>query len=605
MLYRRSLRSAAYLAALVLVVVAGLLPSAADASPRPPQTPAESFSRYVAMPDGVRLAVEVYLPPDSPADAEFPVLLELTRYWRAREDAATGAPLPSLRPVQRFFLDHGYALAVVDARGTGASFGSRTTEYGDQEVRDAHAVVDWIVAQPWADGNVGAYGTSYTGTTAELLAAVNHPAVKAVIPGWSDWDVYTSPVRPYGMLASGFIRTWSDFVGFQDDNAREQLGASVRRVDGDDDGSLLAAAVAEHAANPEVYEVAAWSEFRDSEFEGIRFFDVGPQKWVREIERSQVPMLVLVSWLDAGTIDGTLQRLARLSNPQKVVVMATSHGGFSHASPFMVSDQPVAPQPAVQEQMQLRVDFFDHHLRGADNGVPDWPTLRYWTLGEEAFHDADGWPPVPTEMQRWYPARDGRLNPEPGAAGEDEYSVDFGVTTGTTNRWTTQMGGLVLDLDDRGAMDARMLTYTTAPLEDDLEVTGAPVVTLRVRSDHADGAFFAYLEDVDPEGRSRYITEGGLRAIHRAEEGTRFPGEPLHGFREADAEPLVPGEWTTLRFRLWPTSVLFRRGHRIRLAIAGADADTFDRVPAQGTPTITLARGADGSVLELPVAPRR
>jgi len=475
-----TLRRALPLVVLVLAVAA--LAAGVGGLSASEQTPV-SFSEYVGMPDGVRLAAEVYLPPGTSRDRPLPALLQLTRYWRAQENPATGEAVPSLSSLDRFFLQNGYALVVVDVRGTGASFGFRTTEYGEQEVRDGYAVIDWIVGQSWSDGNVGAYGTSYTGTTAEMVAAVNHPALKAVIPGWSDWDGYTSPVRPYGMLASGFIRTWGTYVGWQDDNNAERLGASVRRVDGDDDGALLAAAVAEHVANPDVYEVAAWAEYRDSDFEGITFFDMGPTMWLDEIERSQVPMLVLVSWLDAGTIDGTIQRLTRLSNPQKVVIMATRHGGGGHASPFVVSSEPVEPEPSVDEQFGLRIAFFDHYLRAADNDVLDWPNIRYFTLGEEVFHEADSWPPAPPAEYRLFMTADSSLSDEPAASGTDSYAVDFGVTTGGTNRWTTQVGGPVMDLDDRGAMDARMLTYTSAPLQSDLEVTGAPIVSLQVSSD--------------------------------------------------------------------------------------------------------------------------
>ena len=122
------------------------------------------------------------------------------------------------------------------------------------------------MSQDWSDGTVGAYGTSYTGTTAEMLAAVNHPAVKAVIPGWSDFDTYISPVRPYGMLPRSFMKTWGDLVGSMDRNDTTVLGASVRRVDEDTDGKLLAAAIAEHSANPDVFEAVLAAEYRDDKF---------------------------------------------------------------------------------------------------------------------------------------------------------------------------------------------------------------------------------------------------------------------------------------------------------------------------------------------------
>ena len=130
------------------------------------------------------------------------------------------------------------------------------------------------------------------------------------------------------------------------------------------------------------------------------------------------------------------------------------------------------------------------------------------------------------------------------------------------------------------------------------------MITLNLASDREDGALFVYLEDVDPEGRSRYVTEGGLRLIHRKTvPNPYFEGEePYHSFARADADPMPPGEAVTVSFRLWPIAALVRAGHRIRVAIAGADAGMFDPVPADGNATLTVYRGgADGSRIELPV----
>jgi len=561
-------------------------------------------SEYLTTKDGTRLAVDVHLPSGREPGSSLPALLVYTRYWRSSEDPETGEPNPALGTLDRHFLANGYAVVKVDARGSGASFGSRPTEYGHQEVKDGYDIIDWIAHQPWSDGNVGAYGTSYTGTTAELLAAAEHPALKAVIPGWSDFDDYSSPSRPYGLVASAFIRLWGQYVGWQDENNSAELGASVRPVDADLDRSLLTAALAEHAANPDVFELVSAAEFRDDEHGGQVLFDSGPVHWVEAIDRSGVPMLVLVSWLDAGTVDGAIQRFRHLSNPQHLVIMATNHGGGEHASPYLVDRTTVPPVPGIEEQFALRLAFFDHHLKGEGTAVEGWPAVRYYNLGEEALRTADSWPPGEQETHRLYMSHGGALSLDsPTDEGTDEYAIDFSVGTGPTNRWTTQMGGPVYGLSDRGAMDARMLTYTSAPLEADLQVSGAPVVTLSVASTHTDGTFLAYLEDIDPGGRSRYITEGGLRAVHRRPWTDPLSGSdgPLHSFRRADAMPLIAGEVAEIRFRMWPTSVLFRKGHRIRVAIAGADSDTFDRLPAEGEVTITLHRGREhSSFIELP-----
>lgn len=574
---------------------------AAESAPGP-----DISAHYIAAEDGTRLAADVYLPAED-HDPPYPALLTLTRYRRGLEDPETGERMGTLSGLDSHFLAHGYALVKVDARGSGASFGTRPVEYGRQEVLDAYDVVAWVVAREWSDGTVGAYGTSYTGTTAELLAAVNHQAVKAVIPGWSDFDAYPSPIRPYGLLARGFIETWGDLVGHMDDNNAEVMGAGVRRVDEDEDGSLLAAAVAEHAANPDVFQAVLATQYRDDVVGGDQTWaEIGPIHWKTEIEASGVPMLVLVSWMDAGTADGTLLRFRHFSNPQKVLILASTHGGGYSASPYTVSAAPLPPQPSVDEQMEMRRLFFDHHLKGADNGVDEWPAMRFFNLGEEAYHDTEVWPPPGTTTTTFHMDSGGRLTGDSDVvmAGSDDYAVDPEVTTGPDNRWMAQMGTPILNLDDRADMDARMLTYTTDPLQSDLQIAGYPVITLNLASDREDGALFVYLEDVDPEGRSRYVTEGGLRLIHRKTvPNPYFAGqEPYHSFARADAEPMPPGEAVTVSFRLWPIAALVRAGHRIRVAIAGADAGMFDPVPPGDEATLTVYRGgADGSRIALPV----
>lgn len=264
-------------------------------------------SSYVPMADGIRLAVDVHLPAALAPHDRVPALLEITRYWRAAEHTETGAPLPSLSELDRFFLRHGYAVVKVDARGSGASFGTRPVEYGPQEVRDGYDVVEWAVSQPWSDGTVGAYGTSYSGTTAELLAAVEHPAVKALVPGWSDFDPYASPIRPYGLVAE-FVEDWGRMVAAMDRNDASVLGARVKRVDADESGAMRDSAVAMHHGNPSVYESVMRAEYRDDVLaDDITYGETGPIHWVDAIRRSNVPMLVLVSWLDAGTVEGTFQ----------------------------------------------------------------------------------------------------------------------------------------------------------------------------------------------------------------------------------------------------------------------------------------------------------
>ena len=149
---------------------------------------------------------------------------------------------------------------------------------------------------------------------------------------------------------------------------------------------------------------------------------------------------------------------------------------------------------------------------------------------------------------------------------------------------------------DRAEEDKKLLTYTSAPMEQDMEITGHPLVTLFLTSTESDGALIVYLEDVAPDGRVTYITEGQLRAVMRKtteEEPLYKKFGPHRSERRDDASPLVPGEMAELTFDLWATSVLIKQGHRIRVAITGADKDSFLRYPRDGSvPVLTIQRNA-------------
>jgi putative CocE/NonD family hydrolase len=343
-------------------------------------------------------------------------------------------------------------------------------------------------------------------------------------------------------------------------------------------------------------------------WDGVSMDEWGIHSHVDEVERSGSAIYSWASWTDAGTAQGVLHRFSTLSNPQRAVIGAWSHGARQDTDPFHPADHPV--DPPSEAQLLEDLCFYQAQL-GPGSGMGDGPAreLVYKTMGEEGWKRTEVWPLPQAEMIPWYFQEGGGLSAEtPSVSGEDRYTVDFSHTTGTRNRWATNNGAGDVVYPDRAEADARLLTYTSAPLDAELEVTGHPVVTLYLSSTLEDGAVFAYLEDVAPDGRVRYIGEGQLRLLHRKvseEEPPFVTTVPYHSYKEADGEPMVPGEITEVTFGILPTSVLFRKGHRIRIAIAGADADTFARIPAEGQPVWTVQRSPDrASHVLLPVIPR-
>jgi hypothetical protein len=558
-------------------------------------------SRYLQMDDGIRLAADVFLPAGLEPDRRLPTVLIATRYWRAAEGQPAG-------DFEQAMIRHGYAVVQVDVRGTGASFGTWRYPWSPREVDDLGAVVRWIGEQPWSDGTVGTIGTSYLANTAQLAAAAVSPGLKAVMPKFMDFDGWTDLVAPGGVVNRFLLETWGEVIHSLDMNQSPGGGPlGVRRVDEDRDGSGLAAAVRDHAANPRLDEATRSLVFRDDSIPQweATVGKVDTHRWRVPIERAKTPIFGWASWFDAGTANGVLHRWVSWSNPQVVVIGAWSHGARHDASPFREAGAEPSPGRAVQDL--AAVCWFDLHLRGNPNDLRK-RRIYYYTIGEERWKSTDVWPVPGTTRERWYLGPSGGLAPRQPAAGSDRYPVDFEATTGTTNRWYTQMGGGDVIYPDRREADRRLITYTSAPLSRDMEVTGHAEAVLRLATTATDGHFFVYLEDVAPDGRVTYVTEGMLRGIHRRLSSDSPPYSQLVPFRtylRKDAMPLVPGEATELRFALFPTSVLFRKGHRIRVALAGADKDTFGRLPAAGEVEWTVSHGGRaGSYLELPVAPR-
>jgi putative CocE/NonD family hydrolase len=584
-------------------------------------------SVYIPMRDGVRLAVEVVLPKDLPPGTRLPALLSQTRYWRAMELRAPfkwflrpEALDPDFQDFQPFFTSHGYALINVDVRGTGASFGTWPHPWAAESLADAREIVDWIVAQPWSNGKVGGHGISYLGTTAELLAALEHPAVKCTIPMFNHPDAYIDIALPGGVLNERFMRAWSDMDHSLDANVvpaefgplGRLLMKGVKPVDGDDGRALLRAAVRAHQANEHAYRLVQSANFRDQCVSGtdICIEDITVHRHQKAIRRARTPTCGWGSWMDAGTAGAVIRRFLTYEGARRAVIGAWEHGGRFQASPYRPSNLAADPPLPVQWREMLR--FLDAYLKDADNGVRSEKVLFYYTLGEERWKRTGVWPPQGTTTQRWYLAENGTLSPTaPDAeSGADSFTIDFRATTGDYNRWweLSALERKTVMYRRRAEAGQHMLTYTTPTLAEDTEITGYPVITLHVSSTETDGTFFVYLEDVDESGSVTYITEGQLRAIHRRVSTEPPPYTiqvPYHSFKEADAMPLVPGEMAELSFGLSPTSVLIRKGHRIRVGVAGHDAGTFARIPARGTPVIMLARNrGHASYIDLPVVPR-
>jgi len=549
-------------------------------------------SQYVEMRDGTLLAVDIYRPAQNGAIVEepLPVIWTHARYHRRSLGLEQDAGLFPVR--------YGYVTASVDVRGSGASFGVRKAELTPEEAQDAYDITEWFAAQPWCDGNVGMFGRSYPGIAALFAAAQAPPHLKAIFAEMHMFEVYDVAYKN-GIFNRDFAESWDAGIRRLDNLP----GAVVVSVDEDTDGTMLAQALALRAQNVYPFDLVRAAPYRDSLFApGVGGYDVvSPATYIDEINASGVAVYQLGGWYDVYTIDPLLW-FANLRVPQKLVLPAWNHTVFE---PWL-------------EVEKLR--WFDYWLKGVENGIMDEPPLRYYVMGapeDEAWRTAEQWP-LPNEQRTAFyfhagpsgsvtSVNDGLLIAQvpPEGDGHDDYIVDYTTTVGPTNRFANGCGA-PFRYPDMSANDAKALTYTTLPLESGVEVTGHPVVHLWVSSTAADGDFFVYLEEVDEDGVSSYITEGKLRASFRAQHEPPFEnmGLPWHRCWEEDVEPLPQGQPAELVFDLLPTSNWFDAGHRIRLTVTGADADTYETPQLEPAPTVSIYRSSEyTSFIELPIVP--
>lgn len=556
-------------------------------------------STYVAMRDGVKLALDVSRPLGEYSSTSCDTILIMTRYWRG----VKGEPSNQFADQ---FVPHGYAVVVGDVRGTGASFGVWPYHRARDETLDFSEVLDWIVAQPWSTGRVVGYGLSYTAITADWMAERNHVALKGIIPRFPDYDPYEDDYYPGGVPNAFIGQTWGNRVKDLDRNlwmlADGEKSPGVRPV-GSNGEAELDAALRDHERVPSVWEgfrQVAFKDDRPPSWGGASMLDWSVQEVADTVDSSATPTQTWAGWFDGGTAHGAVRRFLRQSYPMNVIIGPWNHGGDIPYDPLHHPGQTILPTTPTQQANDIH--FADACFSG-QAGQEQGKVLHYYTLGEGAWKSTRSWPPRAVR-RRWHMAGGFRLSALPGETGFDSLQVDPALGEVTSNRWATGNDYGRVNYGDRRQLDAARLAYTSEPLERDLEITGHPVAHLNVTSTREDGAFFVYLEAVKPDGVSVYLTEGQLRALHRkvwADSPFRALG-PQHSYLSRDAEPLTPDEAAVLTFTFHPISARIPAGYRLRVCLAGSDRTTFANIPAEGTPPfLKFHRGPAGCYVDLPI----
>ncbi len=608
----RSLISVFGSSALILAAIALMAPASASAASWPPETGqgpcvvTKQVNVPAQMRDGTMLNADVYRPTTSDA---VPVILMRTQYGKS------GAQVqPSRFQSPAWFASQCYIVVVQDIRGQYASSGV-FYEYANDR-NDGYDTVEWAAHLPGSNGNVGMYGSSYVGATQWLAATATPPALKAIVPSNTASDYYDGWTYEDGAFRLAFIEPWmmADIVL----SAAENRGDANLATQLKTDYKLL----------------AKWMQFRpytefppfhpDNDTVAPYFFDAirhptDDAYWQQfSIEPHypdvKVPVLAFEGWYDAF-LNGGLRNFTGMRtsggsdlarNNQRIVIGPWEHIGWgrpdSVVSPRLKAIGPVANSPV----NELTVAWFDHFLKGKDNGIATGPRVDYFVMGENRWHVADSWPIAGTRFENWYLGSnghagsllgDGMLSQQPvatGATTQDQFLYapwDPVPSIGGHSccAWTSGPQGQF----DQSAVEQRsdVLVYSSPVLTQPIEITGPISVSLYARSSARSTDFTAKLVDVFPDGSAINLNNG----IQNAE------------FRDSLRQTsfIHPGETYKYTIHVWPTSNLFQPGHRIRLEISSSDFPQFAPNPNTGDAfgTSTKWQSAEQTILHDPAHP--
>ena len=517
------------------------------------------------MRDGVELQADIYTPKES---GEFPVILLRLPY-----DKTTAESQAFLHP--EWYARHGYIVVSQDVRGRGASGGD--FEPFHNECNDGVDTIKACVKLNKSNGKVGTYGFSYPGQT-QLLSAVKRPkGFTAMVPAFTSDGIYDDWTYKNGALHQAFVQSWSAYLAINE-VFRKGKPADVRLVI-----QNLGAVCGTHDHLPITDHPNLPKKFNSFYHEWLKHpnFDAYWKKWQTADRYGEidVPALHIGGWYDIfvegnirnylGLKEGAKTEEARAG--QKLVIGPWYHMPWTQAMGEMDFGR-----EARNHTDELMLRWFDHWMRGVDNGIMAEPRVSVFVMGANKWRQADEWPFPNTKFTKFYMHSGGRANSlngdgtlgrqEPGDEPHDIYVSDPGYPVQSLGGRSCCLAALA----PMGPMDQRpvetrndVLVFTSARLAQDVAVIGPVDATLYASSSADDTDFTVKLVDVYPDGRAFNVVDAIQRASHR--EGSAKPSA------------IKPGEIYEYNFSVGSTAIRFAKGHRIRVEIASSNFPTFER----------------------------
>lgn len=502
----------------------------------------------VPMRDGTTLLADVHRP--NP-DGRYPALIAASPYPRQLQDLGAPAGFIEAGPTD-FWVPRGYVHVIANLRGTGGS-GGTFGFFDGQERRDMYDLVEWAAAQPWCDGNVGMIGISYFAMT-QLEAAVERPPhLKAIFPVAVSSDLYEA-ANHHGLVSASFLTPFLGALGLtskpSDKLWRSAPFGLLRRIlntprlhrrfatmNGEASLTMMRQALKlPHDPYPwdDLWlDVVVKHPTRDKWWDER---DLNPL-----LKKIDVPVYLGCDWENAPLhLPSTFEAWKGLSHNQPVRM--TMLGRYGLTWPW--------------ESLQIEaLAWYDHWLKGHDTGILDGPAIRYYLPGADEWRTADSWPPAGSRHRELALRADAVLGHDEGEPGSRDYLV---LGAGLNRAKPSEID------------PPSQLSWTTTPLDHDLDMAGDLELRLVAAATAMDTAWIVMLQDVAPDGSTAEVTGGWLRASMRdVDEAASQPGAPVLCCRNPLPVPI--GEDVVYRIPLVPNARRFPGGHRIRVIVTSDD----------------------------------
>jgi hypothetical protein len=517
------------------------------------------------MRDGMVLRGDLHRPD---GDERRPVLLQRTPYGKG------DGRMPG--DFIRKALVRGYAVFVQDVRGRYASDG--VFDPCRQEGRDGYDTVEWIATQPWSNGRVGTYGLSYPGATQWQLAVESPPHLACIFPAMT----YSS-AREFFYFGGAFDMSWLPYL-LQNiaPDIRRRLNLPVPPGSEDRAGRDAAAKAALwHVPLNDLPELKDSCPFY---FEWLDHPDDGDYWDYANIEakydKVTVPAFNFSGWHDEGYgPNGAVRNFtgARTkggtpgAREARLMIGPWTHGGQSRSR---FGERDFGPAAVIQYD-ELVLDWSDLHLRNVThNQFSRDPRVRIFTMGSNRWRTSNEWPIPGTRHQSWFLRAEGRLATEAPGVAEVSDAYTYDPADPVVDPHGGAYSGVLGPFDQTGIGRRKdVLVYNSAPLGEDLEVTGNIEIRLWISSSAPDTDFHVHVLDVEPDDRAWNLMSPTVAVIR-----ARYRND------ERNPELMTPGRPCELTFRLPITSNCFLRGHRIRAHVMSSFFPHLDRNPNTGRP---------------------